>query len=107
MAGRPYKVAGRPWSAMSDMSDLDARLARLRDQPIDRDLAGLPANVVTRIEDVTPRPAVEVWGLRTAAIALVAAGGLMASAAATASPDPSPFAAWSKLAPSTLLGPGH
>lgn len=89
------------------MSDrLDSLMARLHAQSLDQALGGVAAGVVDRIDAARPRPAAETWGLRAAVICLVAATSLMvgATGAATAATDGSPFAAWSGLAPSTLLG---
>jgi hypothetical protein len=89
------------------MSDLDRLLAKLGDQPADRELSDLATRVDARIDPANRTSAAETWGLRAATVALVAAaGGLMASATAAATPNASPFDAWSRLAPSTLLESG-
>lgn len=89
-------------------SALDDLLARLRQQPLDRNLDGVTASVNLLLAE---RAAIngQTWRLRAAAIALFAAGGAIFSgstASAIAAPK-SPFAAWSELAPSTLLEPSE
>ena len=51
----------------------------------------------------------QTWRLRSAAMALLVLGGatVSASTASAVAPSKSPFAAWSSLAPSTLLEPSE
>jgi hypothetical protein len=87
---------------------LDDLLARLRQQPLDHSLDGVTKSVDLRL---TERAAIngQTWRLRAAAIALFAAGGAIVSAstASAIAVPKSPFAAWSQLAPSTLLEPSE
>ncbi len=89
---------------------LDHLLAKLNEQSLDRDLGGITAGIG---EQLSERAKIDgqTWRLRTAAMALLVMGGAAVSAstasAVAPSPSPSPFAAWSSLAPSTLLEPSE
>ena len=87
---------------------LDHLLAKLNQQPLDRDLGGIAVEIG---EHLSERAKIDgqTWQLRTAAMALLVMGGaaVSASTASAVSPSPSPFAAWSSLAPSTLLEPSE
>lgn len=86
--------------------DLEHLLRELRRQPPDRDLGGLTVEVN---ETLAARASItgQTWRLRAAAIGLLIIGGaaVSASTASAVAPSKSPFAAWSSLAPSTLLEP--
>ena len=85
-------------------SSLDSLIAALSQAPPDCSLEGLAGGVQSRLADQVALRT-EVWGLRAAVIAMVVVGGAAAGATSAAdAPDPSPFAVWSTLAPSTLLG---
>ena len=88
--------------------NLEHRLTELRRQPPDRDLGGINAEIG---EQLSERAKIDgqTWRLRTAAMALLVMGGaaVSASTASAVAPSPSPFAAWSSLAPSTLLEPSE
>ncbi len=85
---------------------LDHLLAKLNHQPLDRDLGGATVAIVERLSERAKING-QTWRLRTAAMAFFVMGGaaLSASTASAVAPSPSPFAAWSSLAPSTLLEP--
>lgn len=87
---------------------LEHLLTELRRQPPDRDLGGLTAEVN---EALAERAAItgQTWRLRGAAMGLLVMGGAVVSAstASAVAPSTSPFAAWSSLAPSTLLEPSE
>ena len=87
---------------------LDHLLAKLNQQPLDRDLGGITVEIG---EQLLERAKIDgqTWRLRTAAMALLVMGGaaVSASTASAVAPSPSPFAAWSSLAPSTLLEPSE
>ncbi len=87
---------------------LEHLLTELRRQPPDRDLGGLTVEVN---ETLAERAAItgQTWRLRAAAMGLLVMGGaaVSASAASAVAPSTSPFAAWSSLAPSTLLEPSE
>lgn len=87
-------------------SKLELLLAEMRDQRPDHDLGGVTVAITRRL---TERAAItsQTWRLRTVAMALLVMGGAVVSAstASAVAPSPSPFAAWSNLAPSTLLEP--
>ena len=80
--------------------DLDHVLQALRTAPLDRDLDGLEGDVGQRLAE---QSSAQIWGLRALAVTLVAVTGVLLGAS-TARDDSSPFASWSRLAPSTLLG---
>lgn len=88
--------------------DLDTLLRRLADSPPDHSLDALAGDVSARIAEssVISR---QTWGLRGAAALLVTSAGILVSASTAAMAThepPTAFAAWSNLAPSTLLGHG-
>jgi hypothetical protein len=87
---------------------LDDLLARLRQQPLDHSLDGVTASVDLQLAESAAISG-QTWRLRAAAIALFAAGGAIfsASTASAIAVPKSPFAAWSLLAPSTLLEPSE
>ena len=84
---------------------LEHMLAKLRQQPLDHGLDEVTAGISERLSE---RAALngQTWRLRAAAVALLVTGGafVSASTAAAVAPTKSPFAVWSELAPSTLLG---
>ena len=84
---------------------LDHLLARLRRQPLDHALDEVTAGISERLSE---RAALDgqTWRLRAAAVALLITGGafVSASTASAVAATRSPFAVWSQLAPSTLLG---
>lgn len=84
--------------------DLERLLAQLGRAPLDRSLEGVAAAVDQRLAE-SAAVNTQTWRLRAAAIFLVAIAGAVAgtSTTAVAAANPSPFAAWSALAPSTLL----
>jgi hypothetical protein len=86
-------------------NDLDHMLCALKDAPVDHALDGLASDVGHRLAE-RRAVGVQTWGLRAAAVALVTMAGVAVSASSTAATahEPSPFSAWSELAPSTLLG---
>jgi len=86
-------------------NDLDSMLRALKDIPPDHALDGLAGDVGRRLAAERSAGA-QTWGLRAAAAGLVAMTGAVISASSTAAaaPEHSPFAVWSELAPSTLLG---
>lgn len=86
-------------------NDLNDLLRVLKDAPIDRALGRLAVDVNQRLMD-RRAAGVQAWGLRAAAVAVVTMSSVAISAAGTAAaaPERSPFAVWSELAPSTLLG---
>ena len=84
---------------------LEHLLAKLRQHPLDQDLGGVAVDVNARL---AVRAALngQTWRLRAVARAFMVTGGALVSAStasAVAAPN-SPFAVWSELAPSTLLG---
>ena len=83
---------------------LENLLEALQRARLDRSLDGVPAEVSDRLKEASASN-VQTWSIRAVAILLVAATGAVASLAGTtaAAAEPSPFAAWSSLAPSTLL----
>jgi hypothetical protein len=84
--------------------DLDHKLRALKDKAIDYPLDGLAGDVNQLIVDRAAN--LQTWSLRAAAIAVVTATGVAISASSTsmaAQQAASPFSAWSRLAPSTLL----
>ncbi|MBI1361892.1 MAG: hypothetical protein GC155_16570 [Alphaproteobacteria bacterium] len=85
-------------------ASLNELLARLATAPLERSLDGVPAGVAQGIARARAA-ATQTWGLRAAAMLLVVVSGVAASGSlqASASINRSPFAAWSELAPSTLL----
>lgn len=85
--------------------ELDRLLAELQQRPVDRSLDGVADGVRSRLRE-TAAARSQTWGLRAAAVIAVMAGGAVAGTATAAAGDTkatSPFAAWSSLAPSTLL----
>jgi hypothetical protein len=88
--------------------ELEPLLAALRQQPPDRDLRGLTVEVNAALAE---RAAIagQTWRLRAAVMGLLVMGGAVVSAstASAVAPSSSPFAAWSSLAPSTLLEPSE
>lgn len=86
-------------------NDLDHMLHALKVAPLDHALDGLARDVSQRMAERRVA-GVQTWGLRAAAVALVTMTGVAVSASGTAAaaPEASPFAVWSELAPSTLLG---
>ena len=88
--------------------DLERLLVDLRRAPLDRSLDMVTADVGERLVESAAANE-QTWRLRVLSIALVAVSGGVAGAAstATAASHPSPFAAWSTLAPSTLLDPSE
>lgn len=85
--------------------DLDELMNRLQATAPDHALDGLSFDVGQRIAERAAAHT-QVWGLRAAAVALVTVTGVAISASSTvaaAVETTSPFAAWSQLAPSTLL----
>jgi hypothetical protein len=91
---------GRP--AVTDK--LETLLGAMRNAAPDHSLASAAVDVRLRIAE-TASARIQTWRVRVAAMLLVIASGVAASAttAAVAAPEASPFAAWSSLAPSTLL----
>jgi hypothetical protein len=87
------------------MHDLDDLLHRLKAAPLDRALDGVAGDLAQRLASQSARQA--TWRVRGLAVALIAltSVGASATAAAAAAERRSPFAAWSSLAPSTLLEP--
>lgn len=86
--------------------DLDQLLGALRGAPLDHPLDTLAGDVARQLAERRAATA-QTWGLRGVAVALVTMTGIAISAAipAAAATEPaSPFAAWSPLAPSLLLG---
>lgn len=83
---------------------LESLLDVMQHAPLDRSLDGLSADVNDRLKEASATN-IQTWSIRAIAIVLVAATGSVASLAGTAAAaaEPSPFAAWSSLAPSTLL----
>lgn len=90
-------------------SGLEDLLNELKGAPLDRGLDGVAGDVHQRIaEQAATRR--QTWRLRTVMAVLMATAATVfsASTAAIAAPDThSPFAAWSTLAPSTLLEAGE
>ena len=88
--------------------NLEHLLTELGRQPPDRDLGGLTVEVN---EALAERAAIagQTWRLRAAAMGLLVMGGAVVSAstASAVARSTSPFAAWSSLAPSTLLEPSE
>lgn len=84
--------------------NLDDLLAALGRTPLDQQLGRVADDVGQRVAE-TRAATTQTWGIRAGAMLLVATSGIAISAVSTAAaaPDPSPFAAWSTLAPSTLL----
>ena len=84
---------------------LEHLLAKLRQHPLDRGLEDVTVDIDERLAE---RAAVngQTWRLRAAAVALLVTGGafVSASTASAVAVPKSPFAIWSELAPSTLLG---
>jgi hypothetical protein len=91
---------------MSMSPKLDHLLAKLNLQPLDHDLGGVAVEIG---EQLSKRAKIDgqTWRLRTAAMALLVMGGAAISASTASAVAPSPFAAWSSLAPSTLLEPSE
>lgn len=89
-------------------SKIEHLLAELRQQPPDRDLRDLTVQIN---EALAERAAItgQTWRLRAAAMGLLVMGGAVVSAstASAVARPASPFAAWSSLAPSTLLEPSE
>jgi hypothetical protein len=87
---------------------LERLLVELGRAPLDHDLDGVASSVGRKLAE-TSAVNTQTWSLRAAAVLLVTMSGIVASTAstATAAPEPSPFAAWSDLAPSTLLELGE
>jgi len=87
---------------------LEHLLAELSSRPPDRDLGSVNAEINERLAE---RAAIsrQTWRLRSAAMGLLVMGGaaVSASTASAVASSPSPFAAWSSLAPSTLLEPSE
>jgi hypothetical protein len=85
---------------------LERLLGELRAAPPDRPLDRVSADVADQLAEAAALRA-QTWRVRAAAILFIALSGVAVSAATTAAaaPDTSPFAAWSALAPSTLLEP--
>jgi hypothetical protein len=84
---------------------LEHLLGALQSAPPDRSLDGVAADVGDRLMEASAAN-IQTWSVRAVAILLIAATGAIASVAGTttaAAAEPSPFAAWSSLAPSTLL----
>jgi hypothetical protein len=84
---------------------LEYLLGALQSAPLDRSLDGVATDVGDRIMEASAAN-IQIWSVRAVAILLIAATGAIASVAGTttaAAAEPSPFAAWSSLAPSTLL----
>lgn len=91
------------------MPKLEHLLEQLQREPVDHPLDGVADDVRARLM-ATASATSQTWGLRAGAVMAVMLGGAVVSAsAATASApaDASPFAAWSSLAPSTLLEPSE
>jgi hypothetical protein len=85
--------------------DLDHMFRVLKDARVDHALDGLASDVGQRLAE-RRTVGVQTWGIRAAAVAVVTMTGVAVSASSTAATahEPSPFSAWSELAPSTLLG---
>ena len=103
-----YRLERRTYWETGMSPKLDHLLAKLNQQSLDRDLGGITAGIG---EQLSERAKIDgqTWRLRTAAMALLVMGGaaVSASTASAVAPSPSPFAAWSSLAPSTLLEPSE
>ena len=84
---------------------LEHLLAKLRQQPLDHGLDQVAAGISERLSERATLDG-QTWRLRAAAVALLFTGGafISASTASAVAPTKSPFAVWSQLAPSTLLG---
>lgn len=84
---------------------LEHLLAELRQHPLDHDLDGVAIDINERLTENAALNG-QTWRLRAAAVALLVTGGafVSASTASAVAVPRSPFAAWSQLAPSTLLG---
>lgn len=84
---------------------LEQLLVKLRQHPLDHGLDGVTVDISERLAEHAALSG-QTWRLRAAAVTLLVAGGALVSAStasAVAVPQ-SPFAVWSQLAPSTLLG---
>ena len=90
------------------MPHLGRLLAELGRAPLDHSLDGVADDVGQRLAEASAVNR-QTWRLRAAALLFVTLSGVAASAAsmANAAAEPSPFAAWSNLAPSTLLEHGE
>jgi hypothetical protein len=87
-------------------SDFDHLLRALKDAPIDHALDELAADIGQQLAERRVAGA-QTWGLRASAAAFVTMTGVALGAsggASAAAEESSPFAVWSELAPSTLLG---
>lgn len=84
--------------------NLERLLADLGRAPVDRSLEGVTSELSQRLAE-TRAANVQTWSIRGLAALVVATTGVLASSAmpAMAAAEASPFAAWSTLAPSTLL----
>ena len=103
--GLAYSLAGTDCREIGLPPELDQLLGELRAQPVDRSLDTVADAVRARLPETAATKS-QTWGLRALALLLVMAGGVFASASTAAAVGPakaSPFAAWSSLAPSTLL----
>ncbi len=87
---------------------LEHLLAQLHGRPVDCDLGSVTVEINQRLTEGAVITG-QTWRLRTAAMALLVMGGAVVSAstASAVAPSTSPFAAWSSLAPSTLLEPSE
>lgn len=84
---------------------LEHLLAKLREHPLDHGLDGATVDINERLAEHAALNG-QTWRLRAAAVALLVTGGafVSASTASAVAVPQSPFAIWSQLAPSTLLG---
>lgn len=85
--------------------DLDHMLHALKEAPADRSLHMLADDVMRQLAERRVA-GYETWRLRAAAVAMVTLSAVAVSALSTAAatPEASPFAAWSQLAPTAFLG---
>ncbi|MEZ6029199.1 MAG: hypothetical protein R3C46_05565 [Hyphomonadaceae bacterium] len=87
---------------------LDDLMAKLKQEPLDKPLDGVAADVEARLHSQASMQA-QMWSVRAAAVLMVAIGGFLVSASLEGARDTrqqTPFSDWSSLAPSTLLESG-
>jgi hypothetical protein len=86
---------------------LERLLAELGRAPLDHSLDSVAGDVGQKLAETSAVDR-QTWRLRAAAMLFVTLSGVAASVVSSAAvaAEPSPFAAWSNLAPSTLLERG-
>jgi hypothetical protein len=86
--------------------DLDRLLEELQGEPLDHSLGNVASDVNRRLAEASSAER-QTWRLGAlAAVAVTLSGVAVSGSLAASAAIPSPFDAWTRLAPSTLLETG-